>query len=112
MDEKENNLGKIKRPSMRNEFMEFLREYKILTLAIAFIMGAASVALVNALVKDILMPIISPLLGASWKDATLTIGSVNILYGDFISEAVNFIILALIVFIIAKKVFKLEKVEK
>lgn len=95
---------------MTKDFLTFLKEYNIISLAAAFIMGAASTTLVNSLVKDIVMPIVAPLLSSdSWREATLTLGPIHLAYGSFLAEFINFIILAFVVFLIAKKIFKLEK---
>ncbi len=94
------------------EFISFLKEYKIISLALAFIMGAASTTLVNSLVKDIILPVFSPLLSGNWQEASLHLGPIVIRYGSFLAELLNFIILGLVVFVIAKKILKEEKVEK
>lgn len=93
------------------EFAGFLKEYKIISLAVAFVMGAASTALVNSLVKDIFMPIISPLFpaGEGWKEAVLALGPVKLNYGSFLAEAINFLILAAIIFFVVRQLGKLEK---
>jgi len=96
-----------------SEFREFLYEYKVIPLAIAFIMGIASTALIKSLVDNVIMPIITPFVpGGAWKTATLEIGSIVISWGAFLGELINFIIIAFVVFIIAKKVLKEEKVAK
>jgi len=96
-----------------SEFMEFLREYKVIGLAIAFIIGAAATTLVKSLVGNIVMPVITPFIpGGEWKTAKLIIGSIEISWGAFLSDLIYFIIIALIVFIAAKKLFKAEKVTK
>lgn len=95
------------------EFREFLKEYKVVGLAIAFIMGAAATTLVKSLVDNIIMPLISPLIpNGSWETATWTIGQSVFGIGPFISALINFIILALVVFLIAKFVLREEKVSK
>ena len=95
------------------EFVDFLKEYKVVTLAIAFIMGAASTSLVKSLVENIIMPLITPFIpGGAWRTARLLIGPWAISWGAFLGEAINFIIIALVVFIIAKRFFKEEKVSK
>ncbi|HRZ85553.1 MAG TPA: MscL family protein [Candidatus Paceibacterota bacterium] len=95
------------------EFMEFLKEYKIVGLAIAFIMGVAATALIKSLVDNIIMPIITPFIpGGEWKVATVSLGPVVLSWGAFLGEVINFIIIALVVFLIAKKVLKEEKVTK
>lgn len=98
--------------TLLKDFLTFLKEYKIISLAIAFVMGAASTSLVNSLVRDIFMPILAPLLpGTSWKEAVFIIGPIHIAYGAFLAEVLNFVILALIIFIIVRKLFKEEEEE-
>jgi len=93
--------------SMIKEFMEFLNEYKVIGLAIAFILGAAATSLVKSLVNDIIMPIITVFLPAgSWKTATFALGPIVIGWGAFLSELINFIIIAFVVFLIAKKILR------
>ena len=96
------------------EFNEFLREYKILALAIAFVMGIAITDLVQSLVKNIIMPIISPLLaaGGNWQTATFGIGPFIFGVGAFLGSVINFVIIAFAIFMIAKIAMKKEKVGK
>ncbi len=97
---------------MLNQFKDFLKEYKIIGLAIAFVMGAASTDLVNSLVKDIIMPLIEPLLsGDGWQEAIWQIGPFSIAWGAFLGELINFIIIAFVIFLIAKKLLKMEKID-
>jgi large conductance mechanosensitive channel len=95
------------------EFNEFLKKYQVIGLAVAFIMGAASTKLVTALVNDIIMPIISVALkaaGASdWKTYELLVGPFKFLIGDFIAALIDFLIIALVIFIIVKLMIKEEK---
>ncbi|MFA5431570.1 MAG: MscL family protein [Candidatus Paceibacterota bacterium] len=98
---------------MYKDYIGFLKEYNIVSLATAFVMGVASTSLVNSLVKDIIMPIFSPLTtSGSWKDAVLSLGPISIRYGSFFGELLNFIVLGLIVFIIAKKILKIDNKAK
>ncbi len=95
------------------DFLRFLKEYKIASLAVAFVMGEATSGLVSSLVKDIFLPIVAPLLSIeSWKTATLSIGPITISYGTFVADVINFIILALLIFIVARKFLQMEKEEK
>ena len=96
-----------------SEFKDFLYEYKVIPLAIAFIMGIASTALIKSFVDNVIMPIVTPFIpGGAWRTATVDLGPIVISWGAFLGELINFIIIALVVFIIAKKVLKEEKVEK
>ena len=98
---------------LMQEFMDFLYEYKVIGLAVAFIIGVAATALIKSLVDNILMPIITFFIpGGAWQEATLVLGSIVIAWGKFLADLIYFIIVAFIVFIIAKKVLKEEKVTK
>lgn len=95
------------------EFTEFLKEYKIIALAVAFIMGVASTSLIKSMVDNIVMPIITPFIpGSGWRTATFSLGPIQIGWGAFLAEAINFIVIALVVFMIAKKIMKEDKVSK
>jgi large conductance mechanosensitive channel len=98
---------------MMKEFKDFLYEYKIIGLAIAFIMGVAATALITALVNDVIMPLITPFVpGGEWKTAKLVLGPFNFAWGDFVGAIINFVIIAFVIFMIAKKLLKEEKVTK
>jgi len=95
------------------EFTGFLRQYTLVGMALAFIMGAAAKDLAKSLVNDIIMPFLVPVLpGEAWQEASVTIGSIVIKWGSFLSAFLNFLILAIVVFIIAKKILKEEQVKK
>ncbi|MEE9525720.1 MAG: MscL family protein [Candidatus Woesearchaeota archaeon] len=95
------------------EFRDFLREYALVGMALAFVMGAAAKDLVKSLVNDIVMPFIVPVIpGEVWQEASFTIGSIVIKWGSFLSTLISFLVLALVVFIIAKKILKEETVKK
>jgi len=95
------------------EFMEFLKEYKILGLAIAFVIGAAANQLVKSLVDNIVMPLINPLIpSGEWKEAIWALGPFSLSWGKFISDLIYFLIIALVIFIIVKKILKKENALK
>jgi len=99
--------------SLIKDFMDFLKEYKVIALAVAFIIGAALTALVTSLVNDIVMPVITPFIpGGAWQTATLALGSIVIKWGSFLGAVINFVVIAIVVFMIAKMVLKEEKVGK
>lgn len=95
------------------DFLEFLREYKVVSVALAFVMATASTALMNSFVKDILLPVASPLFSvASLHEAIFSLGPIHIAYGSFLAELLDFIFLGFVVFLIAKKIFKQDHAEK
>lgn len=96
-----------------SEFKEFLKEYKVIGLAVALIIGLASVALINSVVNDLIMPLITPFIpGGAWQTAVLTLGPIVIKWGSLFGAIINFIIIAFVVFLIAKYALKEEKVTK
>jgi large conductance mechanosensitive channel len=99
--------------SLLSEFMDFLKEYKVIPLAIAFIMGVASTAVIKSLVDNIIMGFITPLLPAGdWRTALFQIGPFKFGLGAFLGDLINFIIIAFVIFLVAKFMFKEEKVTK
>lgn len=95
------------------EFKEFLDEYKVVGLAVAFIMGAAITDLVKSLVNNIIMPVVTFFIpGGEWATAAFSLGPIVIGWGPFLAALINFLIIALVVFWIAKIILKEEKVTK
>jgi len=95
------------------EFLGFLREYNVMALAIAFIMGAAAVTLVKSLVDNLIMPIIGFLVpNGAWREFILPIGPILFKLGAFFGDLLNFVIIAFVVFMMAKFIMKEEKVTK
>lgn len=93
--------------SMITEFREFMKEYKITGLAVAFILGGAVNSLVKSLTEDLIMPLVNPFLqGGSWQTAALSLGPFTFQIGHFASQLLNFAILALIVFMIFGKLLR------
>lgn len=91
----------------RAEFMAFLNKYGIIGLAIAFIIGGAAGALVSALVSDILMPIITFFIpGGGWREAVWTIGSIQLGIGHFVGALIDFLVIALVVYVLMKQLVK------
>ncbi len=94
---------------MMKEFAKFLKEFKVISLAVAFIIGEASSGLMNSLVKDFFMPLLAPLMSAeSWREASVSIGPITIAYGTLLADIINFVIVAFVIFIIVKKLLKME----
>jgi len=87
-----------------NEFKDFLSKYKVFGLAVAFIIGLYLGTLIQALVKDLLLPAIGLLIPGISNLATYTAGVFTI--GDFLVALITFLIVALVIFIIVKVVKK------
>ena len=88
---------------MANEFKAFLESYKVLGLAVAFILGVYLGALVKALVGDLILPIIGLVDPSSNLTAYVAIfRGQTFALGDFINAVITFIIVALVIFLIVK----------
>ena len=98
---------------MIKEFVEFLKQYGVVGLAIAVIIGGKANAMVTAFVDGILMPIVGALVpGGEWRTATMNVGSIKFLLGPLLGAVIDFVIVAALVYVIAKKVLGQEKVAK
>jgi large conductance mechanosensitive channel len=96
-----------------NEFMDFLQKYQVIGLAVAFVIGAAATKLVSAVVADIIMPIVAVLIpGGNWREAVLQIGPAKFLMGDLIGAIIDFIIVAMVIFIAVKYIMKGDTTKK
>jgi len=82
----------------RAEFMDFLSKYKVLGMAVAFILGLYLGALVQALVSDLIMPIIQLVTPGPWEG--LEVGPFRV--GHFLGALLTFIIVAFVIFLIVK----------
>jgi large conductance mechanosensitive channel len=86
------------------EFMDFLSKYKVMGLAVAFIIGVYLGALIQALVKDLIMPIIGLAIPGLGNLATyiITVAKQNFGVGDFLVALITFIIVAFVIFLLVK----------
>jgi large conductance mechanosensitive channel len=84
---------------MLQEFKDFLMKGNLIELAVAFVMGVAFAAVLNAFVTDIVTPIIGAIVGkVDFSNLTFTIHKSRFLYGSFITAAIQFVTIALAVF--------------
>ena len=89
--------------------MDFIRDRGVAGFAIGFILGGAAQKLVQALMDDIINPLLGIFLGRTQSLTEYAIGGFKI--GDFISVLINFLILCLVVYMIFK-LLRLEKLDK
>ena len=98
---------------MVKEFVEFLKHYGVVGLAIAVIIGGKLNELVTSVVSDLLMPLVfQPALKAAQVDDIRKLSYNGILYGKVLGSFIDFIIVAFVVFLFAKMILKEEKVAK
>ncbi len=109
--------------SVVKEFKEFALKGSVMDLAVGVIIGAAFAKIVDSLVADVIMPVVSKLFGGldfsnyfiplAGQTATTLVeakkaGAV-LAYGNFVTVALNFVILAFIIFLMVKQINKLKK---
>lgn len=102
---------------MFKEFKDFISKGNVMDLAVGVIIGAAFGKIVTSLVDDMIMPILGIILGKvnfSGLKLVITPASgdtpeVAVLYGSFIQNVVNFLIMAFVIFLMVKLVNKLKK---
>ena len=109
---------------MLKEFKEFALKGSLIDIAVGFVMGAAFKSVVTSFTAGIVSPLIGLLLKSDLKDLKWIVregvanaegvveGTVAVLYGDFITNVIDFIIVAFIMFLIVKAVNKLKKEEE
>jgi large conductance mechanosensitive channel len=109
---------------MLNEFKEFIAKGNVMDLAVGVIIGAAFGAIVTSLTGDVIMPVIGAIFGgldfsnyfiplasevtATSLEAAKEQGAV-LAYGAFITAAINFVILAFIIFLMVRAVNKMKR---
>ena len=85
-------------------FRDFILRGNLVDLAVAVVIGTAFTALVAALVKDLITPLIAAIGGKpSFDNLSFTINGSHFLYGQFINALIAFLIIALVVFFFVVK---------
>ena len=115
--------------SMVQEFKEFAVKGNVIDLAVGVIIGGAFGKIVSSLVEDVIMPIVGAIFGKmDFSNLFITLGTVPegtvatltamkeagvpvLAYGNFITVAINFLILAFIIFMMVKQINRLKREE-
>jgi large conductance mechanosensitive channel len=85
---------------MFKEFADFIKKGNVIDLAVAVIIGGAFGAIISSLVDDIIMPLIGILLGGlDFTALSAQVGDASVAYGTFIQSVVNFLLIALVIFL-------------
>ena len=91
------------------EFKKFISRGAVLDMAVGVIIGSTFSKIVTSLVNDIFMPLIGIILGGlDFSGLSIKIGDASIMYGSFIQSVVDFLIIALCIFIMIKLVTKIR----
>ncbi|HZE61454.1 MAG TPA: large-conductance mechanosensitive channel protein MscL [Burkholderiales bacterium] len=87
------------------EFREFAVKGNVVDLAVGVIIGAAFGKIISSLVADIVMPVIGIMVGGiHYEDLVFEVGDAQVTYGKFLQNVVDFIIIALVIFLMVKAI--------
>lgn len=90
---------------MLKEFREFILRGNVMDLAVGVIIGSAFTAIVTSLVKNLINPLIGIFLGRiDLSNLIFKVGDATFRYGAFLNSVINFLIIALVVFLLMKSI--------
>ena len=102
----------MKKDGFFAEFKKFILRGNVLDMAVGVIVGGAFTAIVSSLNEDILTPLLGIFGGTDFSNLTVTLGSSAdapvLMYGNFITAVINFLITALVIFLIIRGINKLN----
>lgn len=86
------------------EFKAFIAKGSVIDLAVGVIIGAAFKGIIDSLVGDIISPLIGLVADTNFSDLVATVGGVSIRYGAFITAIINFLLMAVVLFLLVKAI--------
>lgn len=96
-----------------SEFKEFIARGNVVDLAVGVIIGSAFGKIVSSIVNDILMPLIGIVIGGiDFSNLNIKVGNAVITYGNFIQNVIDFLIIAICIFLLVKIVERFTKKEE
>ena len=105
--------GKEKLKKGASDFKKFISQGNVVDMAVGVIIGGAFGKIVTSLVNDILMPIIGAIIGGlDFSSLMIKVGKAKISYGLFVQSVVDFLIIALCIFLMVKLFEKFKKQEE
>lgn len=95
------------------EFKEFISRGSVLDMAVGVIIGGAFTAIVNSLVNDLLTPLLGLITGGlNFQKLSIKVGEAEFLYGSFLSAILNFLMIALVLFLMIKAMNRMHRKKK
>ena len=92
------------------EFKTFIERGNVIDLAVGVVIGSAFGKIVSSLVDDIIMPLIGIIIGGlDFSNLSIKVGDAKIMYGSFINNVIDFLIIAICIFIFVKLMNKFMK---
>ena len=95
------------------EFKAFIAKGDVMSMAVGIIIGGAFTAIVNSLVNDVITPLLGIVLGGlNFTGIVITVGSAQLMVGNFIQAVITFLLTALVLFFIIKTFNAFKKKEE
>lgn len=93
-----------------SEFKEFISKGNVLDMAVGVIIGGAFSKIVSSLVNDVMMPLIGIIIGGhNFTNLSIKVGNAKIMYGSFLQNVVDFLIVAFCLFAVIKIINRFKK---
>lgn len=93
-----------------SEFKSFIAKGNVIDLAVGVIIGSAFGKIVSSIVDDIIMPVIGAIIGGiDFSNLSVKIGEATITYGTFIQNVIDFLIIAICIFVFVKIIDRITK---
>ena len=93
------------------EFKAFALRGNVMDMAIGVIIGGAFQAIIKSFIDNIVNPLVGVVFQVDFSSVVIRLGAVNLMIGALISSVINFILLALVLFVMVKGINKLKKPE-
>jgi large conductance mechanosensitive channel len=94
---------------VKQEFTDFLKKYNVIGMAIGIVMGTAVMKLVSSVVSDLVMPFLGIMIpGGNWREMEIGMGNLHLKVGNFLGSLLDFIIIALVIFLFTKMILRDE----
>ncbi len=93
------------------EFKAFALRGNVMDMAIGVIIGGAFQAIIKSFIENIINPLVGVIFQVDFSNVVISLGSVNLMIGAFISSVINFFLLAFVLFVMVKAINKLKKPE-
>lgn len=93
-----------------SEFKEFISKGNVLDMAVGVIIGGSFSKIVSSLVNDVMMPLIGIIIGGhDFTNLSIKVGNAKIMYGSFLQNVVDFLIVAFCLFTVIKIINRFKK---
>ena len=102
--------AKKKQGKFFKEFKEFALRGNVLDLAVGVLIGSAFQSVVTSFTNNIISPILGCFGGVNFSEWVLEIGKLKLTYGAFLTDIINFLIMAFVIFILVKVMNKIAKI--